>query len=350
MSEPIAELPSSADLPPLASMRKIVVLRALQLGDLLCAVPALRSLRAAAPRAEITLIGLPWAAAFVRRYSHYLDRFLAFPGFPGMPERRMDVSAIPAFLSAVQLERANLAIQLHGSGEYSNTLVQLLGAARCAGYRPGDPGSSAAFTDDTGRLFLPWECDTHEITRCQRLMTFLGAAPQGDALTFPLTDADERLLQRSVCHLPAPGSYAIVHPGPRLATQRWPARRFAEVADMLADAGLDIVLTGTTEEAAVTASVADAMRAPALDLAGKTALGALGVLVRDARVVVSNDTGVSYLATALSTPSVVICYPQVGLSAGLRDTIRHFQRDFSSISPAATVTGMVMGPDGQGPP
>src|SRR5215208_5563220 len=94
--------------------QRLALLRALQIGDVLCAVPTLRAVRAGFPDAEITLIGLPWAAGFVRRFSSYIDEFLPFPGYPGMPEAPYEPARTLTFLRRAQRAPFDLAIQLQG--------------------------------------------------------------------------------------------------------------------------------------------------------------------------------------------------------------------------------------------
>src|SRR4051812_20576290 len=81
--------------------KSIVILRALMLGDLLCTVPALRALRNAFPWSKITLVGLPWAKSFVERFNHYLDDFIEFPGYPGLPECKAEIEKIPSFFQNI---------------------------------------------------------------------------------------------------------------------------------------------------------------------------------------------------------------------------------------------------------
>jgi ADP-heptose:LPS heptosyltransferase len=281
--------------------QRIVILRALQLGDLLCSVPAIRALRAALPEAHISLIGLPWAGAFVERFHHYIDSFLEFPGFPGFPEREAQISAFPHFLSQIQAQRTDLALQMQGSGNLSNSLTVLFGARNNAGfYLPGQ------FCPDPER-FLVYPAHAPEVWRHLRLIEFLGMPLQGDELEFPLVDEDNHAFQPlRECYQLERGSYICVHPGARAANRRWPAEKFAAVADHLAGNGYRIVLTGARAEADLTRAVASWMKLPAIDLAGKTSLGALGVLLTGARLLVCNDTGVSHMAAALKIPSIVL--------------------------------------------
>jgi ADP-heptose:LPS heptosyltransferase len=282
--------------------RRVAILRALKLGDLLCAVPALRALRAAWPATSITLIGLRWAAAFADRFRHLLDGFREFPGFPGLPEQPPRIERLPAFLSAMQAEHYDLAIQLHGSGSIVNPIVELFGARASAGfYRPGD------HRPDQSR-FVPWPEQGTEVRRLLVLAEFLGAPPRGEHLEFPVWDEDRRRLRATAADL-SPGRYVCLHAGASVPERRWPPERFAAVAKWLTNRGLTVVLTGSAGEAELTGAVADMAGGPPESirrLAGRTDLGSLAALLEGSRMLVCNDTGVSHLAAALRVPSVVM--------------------------------------------
>ena len=79
-------------------------------------------------------------------------------------------------------------------------------------------------------------------------------------------------------------------------------------AVLAAHAELHVVLTGTVEEARLTAEVVQRVTTPdrLVDLAAKLSLGALLALVSRLRLFVGNDSAPAHFATALGTPSVVI--------------------------------------------
>lgn len=286
-------------LPPI---RTLAVFRALQLGDMLCAVPALRALRAAFPGARISLIGLPWAQEYVRRFSAYVDDFIPFPGHPDLPEQGAGQELLPKFFHAVRSRRYDLALQMHGDGSVSNAIVGAFGARRMAGWSPA--GAAAPPLD----FPVAYRQAGPEPLRLLRLLGDLGVAEQGEHLEFPLTADDwTELAAKGLAHL-ASRSYICIHAGARSRAKCWPAHCFAAVADALADEFmLTVVLTGSAMEADLAAAVASRMRHSAVDTTAEgLSVGAMAALMSKARLLVCNDTGVSHIAAGLGLPSVVL--------------------------------------------
>jgi ADP-heptose:LPS heptosyltransferase len=284
-------------------MTDIAVIRALALGDMLCSVPTLRALRKRFPDAHIALIGLGWARDLVDRFPDYLDELIEFPGYPGIPEAPVDPARTVAFLSAMQARRFDLVVQLQGNGLVMNEFAALLGGGKLAGFVPRGLEPPRHSAED---VWIPYPAHGSEVDRLLALAAALGA-PVERRLEFPIRDDDRRqadglLAEHGIGEAPL----AIVHAGGSRPERRWPADRFASVADELADTGLHLVLTGTAAESEVTAAVAASMRAPSIDLAGRTSLGVMAALVERARVVVTNDTGVSHLAAAIGSDSVTV--------------------------------------------
>ncbi len=311
------------------SVRKIAVYRALFLGDLLCATPALVALRQRFPQAEITLIGLPWAAELVDRLP-CLDRLVEFQGYPAIEEVPYEPVRGKAFLAAMQAEQFDLAIQMHGSGCVSNGFVAELGAGFTLGYR-------SDHDDDRLDRSLLYDANEHETLRWLRLVAEVGAYTADTRLVLPTTTAEqERAHALLAAGAEGCGPLIGLHVGAKAASRRWPPERFAALGDALAHHyGARLVLTGSAGERPLTAAAQAALRSPALDVAGKTDLGTFAALVAQLDLLVTNDTGASHIAAATQTPSVVLFGPMRPQLWAPLDRQRHRVVDALALFPAA---------------
>jgi len=92
--------------------------------------------------------------------------------------------------------------------------------------------------------------------------------------------------------------------------KRWGAGGFAAAADRIAaDLGAAVVIVGSPREAAEAAAVAGSLRAPAVNLCGRTSLPALAALLVRCRLVLSNDSGAMHVAAAVGAPVVAVFGP-----------------------------------------
>lgn len=290
---------------------RIAVFRALVLGDMLVAIPALRALRRACPDAHVVLVGLESMRDLIGRYDDLVDELVAFPGHRDFPEQPVRDHAWPAFLETMHAKRLDLAIQLHGSGENANDIVRSFGARWNAGFRRVDQGPFDVDARDA--CFVPWDEHASELLRCLSLIEALGAPvdrPRDHAIGFPVTPRERAAWH--VLRLQAgldDASFVCVHPGARWPSRRWPVERFASVAHALARDGHRIVLTGALAEKPLVDRLAMLLAAcgiDATDACGATTVGMLAAMLEDAALVVCNDTGISHVAAAVGAPSVVV--------------------------------------------
>ncbi|MFJ4580191.1 glycosyltransferase family 9 protein [Streptomyces echinatus] len=253
---------------------RVLVLRALGLGDLLAGVPALRGIRRAFP-------------------GHQL--ILAQP--PGLTELALTTGAVDAVLAAEAPGRAvpdlshwpgpppEVAVDLHGNGPESRDALAALHPRRLLAHACPDGPAWPAHANERDR----W-------------CAFLGA------YGIPADPRDLRL-SRPATPSPAPGA-VVVHPGAAACSRRWPGERFAAVVRCLRAAGHHVVLTGGPGEDDLVRSVAERSGQPDHDLlTGGLPLGQLSALVAEASLVLSGDTGLAHLAVAHGTRSVTLFGP-----------------------------------------
>ncbi len=365
--------------------RRIAVFRALQLGDLLLAIPALRAMRARFPEAEITLIGLPWAASFAHRFRCYIDRFVEFAGYPGIDEVEVVQERTRQFLAEQRAYAYDLVIQMHGNGQTSNACVLDMGARITVGYYPEYPHTTPVGSDlsrpplacskkkagvgsdlsrpspfysvnmvrngrvRSGRdkslptedctveqgsggrakavptVAAPYPDDVHEIDRNLGLARLVGCDNVDTRLEFPLFKEDYAEAASLLYGLPrANRPWIGIHAGARPPARRWPAEYFAHVADTLAERfQAQVILTGGHGEEATVQAVAQQMKSPCLNLAGKTSLGGLAAIISELDLFISNDTGPAHIANAVDTPSITIFGPVDPKRWAALDQLRH---------------------------
>ncbi|HWC27368.1 MAG TPA: glycosyltransferase family 9 protein [Solirubrobacteraceae bacterium] len=235
---------------------RVVVLRALGLGDLLTGLPALRATADAFPEHE---------------------KVLATP------------AALAPLVELAELRRPAVAVNLHGRGPRSHAVLRAL-----------EPGRLVAFA--SGPHDGPrWREGEHEVERWCRMLREhgIGADARRIDLRAPGVDVDDDARDAT-----------LLHPGASSAARRWPPARWAAVARAEREAGRTVLLTGSAAEAPLVRAIASDAGLPRTAVrAGETDLLGLAALVAAARRLVSGDTGVAHLATALGTPSVILFGP-----------------------------------------
>lgn len=283
-------------------VRKILVREVNWVGDAVLTLPALDALDRRFPDAEIVVLGRSWVAGLFGG-QRSVDRVVTYDsaGAHGGLAGRWGLA------QALRADGFDLAVLFPNS--FDAALVPWLAGIPCRiGYRTD--GRRVLLTHPVTRSARTGE--RHQVFRYLELARALGG--EGDALPRlavsgdAVAAADDLLAQHGV---EAGSRWIAVNPGSVYGSaKRWPAERFAAVADAMAvRRGARVVLVGSGREADVLQAVARAMREPAVVLGGRTDIGTLPGLLRRARMLLTNDTGAMHVAAAVGTPVLAIFGP-----------------------------------------
>ena len=294
------------------AIKRVVVRGTNWVGDAVLTIPALRELRRLLPRAHITLATRSWAQGLFAD-ADFLDDLLVYD------RGARQLGAVIKQTREWRRRRFDAALLFQNAFE-----AALIARAASVPIRLG-------YATDGRRSLLthplavpPWRGERHEvfyylniIGELERLLDGVSNIQDHEPL-FALKVSDERrrealeLLRAEGANMNDVPLVALCPGSTNSRAKRWPAERYAALADLLIErAGAQVALIGSRDEEEVSREVARQMRQRPIMLTGRTELAGVAALLSLADVLVTNDTGPAHIAAALERPTLVIFGPTV---------------------------------------
>jgi heptosyltransferase I len=284
--------------PPLNeyAARRIVLIKPSALGDIVHSLPVLSALRQRFPQAHIAWVVNRGYEALLAGHPD-LDETI---GFDRNTLRAGVMNAVlrsMRFLSRLRRQRFDLVIDLQGLLR-TGVITLASGATRRIGLASAREGAVRAYTDvvaDTGQA--------HAIDRYWTVAEALGITTKTIQFRLPVVPAAAQWAREQLDAAPRP--WLMLAVGSRWQTKRWPVEHFATLVQQIQLCfGGTAVFVGGLDEQRLAQQTARFLHGPVRNLTGCTTLPQLAAVLRQADVMIANDTGPLHLAVALGRPVV----------------------------------------------
>ena len=288
------DVPAVPPIPP--DVRRLAIVGPSWVGDTVMATPVFRAARQVLPRARLV--------AMVRRG---LNDVLA--GNPWLDEvivcDMKGALGVLRLASAIRTCRADAVLLLPNSFR-SALAARLSGAPIRAGYDRDARGWLLTHRHRARKTNSPVAMVEYYADLARWALRVDHVDP---TLELAATNDDRAAAQIILADVAPP--FIVLNPGANRPDKRWPAERFAAVADVLARShGLAAVASGSSTEMNVLDAVVRAAKSPIMNLAKRgITLGTLKAVIEQAKLLITNDTGPRHLAVALGTPVVTLFGP-----------------------------------------
>lgn len=289
---------------PIPDVKKIAILRALVLGDLIFILPAIESLRRAYPQAEFILLARPWAKDFVENRFPGICRVITFRSSPHDFEDLgylIHPEDAEWFFPQMQAEGIDIAISMQGGGVNGIPFLKRMNPRVTIATR--EPRATEP------DRWLVHDFYQNEVIRGLELSRLAGGAPADWTPRLPVLPCDREAAAEHLSEVKRP--YVVLHAGARDIRRCWPTEKYAALGDALIRRyGVDVVLTGTSVDAKAALQVEQQMQETPVNLSHQLSLSALIGVLEKAALVISNDTGVLHVGLAVGAKAIGIYWSE----------------------------------------
>jgi heptosyltransferase-2 len=288
------------------SIKRVVVRGTNWVGDSVMTVPALRALRCVLTNAHITLVIRPGTKGIFSE-ADFIDDVLVY-------DRTGPWSV---FGQVREWKRRDFDLAVLFQNAFEAALIPFLaGVPVRLGY--ATESRQALLTHP---LALPdWRSSRHEVFYYLYLVTALEQMLFGRSdVCESEPDASIQISEsRKAQAVELLRTYGVSEAEPVVAicpgsinsrAKRWPAERFAALADQLMESRRRVLLIGSKDEIDVSDEVVRQMRNQPVVLTGQTSLDQIITVLDRADLIVTNDTGPAHIGAALGRPTIVIFGP-----------------------------------------
>jgi ADP-heptose:LPS heptosyltransferase len=278
------------------AQRRIAVLRLDHLGDLLHALPALRRLRRALPKAQIELWVGPWGRELAGLFCDVDQVHVTPAGWFERPSRQAwPWAQIGALARDLRTQSYDAAFELRGDLRHHLAL-----------WKAAIPVRAGQVLTAGGFLLThraAWRPELHEQEQGLAVLDAAGVpeAPQGTEAYLKLPAAALREAAAVTKALKLGRRPVLVQAACGTQAKRWPQANWAQVLGAL-PAGTPVALLGSRDEREEMLAIAKQVKRPVAVAAGKLSLSGLAALVAQARLVLSVDSGPAHLAAVQGVP------------------------------------------------
>ncbi len=291
----------------LDNIKRIVVRGTNWVGDAVMTVPALRELRRLLPDAHVTLAVRSWAEGLFAE-ADFIDDLMIYD--------RRGLGSVIQQIRKWRQRSFDLAVLFQNAFE-----AALIPAVARVPFRIGyaTDGRRALLTN---AIPLPeWRSSKHEIfyylnvvAEIERLLTgretILGKRPDCSLNISDRRKTEGRDLLRVNGVRDGHPLVALCPGSINSRAKRWPADRYAALADQLIEEmDTDVLLIGSKDELEVSLEVSRLMRNEPVMLTAKSDLAQAVSVLSLVDLLVTNDTGPAHIASALGRPTLVIFGP-----------------------------------------